>query len=157
MATYSDIQVPKFKSKTNRLYGDLLKRQLGYAEDAAASVDPGAMAEDYRAQALQSLAGDSYGYQLADETGDPGAKAAYELAQKNKVTEGYNDVLAYYTSPEGRRQIAMMKAGLFGPETLSTLSLLPSGYAPPKQGGGLFSDLVGAGATAAGMGWTPFG
>ena len=155
---YSDITVPKFKAKQNRLYGDLLQKQLGFVEGAAEGMDPYSMAEGFRTDANRQLEGDSTGYLLAEQTGDTGAAGAYELAQKNKVTTQYNDLLAFFNSPEGRAQIARAKAGLYGPETLSALQLLPSGFGPQSQGGGgLFGDILKVGATGASMGWTPFG
>ena len=155
---YERVQVPKFKSKQNRLYGDLLQKQLGFVEGAAEGMDPYTMAQGFQRDAQSQLEGDSTGVLLNEQTGDAGAGAAYDLAQKNKVTSQYNDLLAFFNSPEGRAQIARAKAGLYGPETLSALTLLPSGNAPPKQGGGgLFGDLLQVGATAGGMGWSPFG
>lgn len=152
-----EITVPTFKSRRNRLYSDLLKKQLGFVGGAEQGIDPYSMAQGFRKDAMQSLEGDTTGFDLAELTGDEGARASYELGQKNKVTEQYNDILTFYNSPEGRMQIARAKAGLYGPETLSALQLLPTGFAPQSGGGGLFGDVLGVAATAGGMGWSPFG
>lgn len=160
MAMYNDISVPRFKSKQNRLYGDLLGKQLGFVEGAAEGLDPYSMAEGFRTDANRTLADDSTGTLLAEQTGDEGAQAAYELAGKNQVTSQYNDLLAFYNSPEGRLQIARAKAGLYGPETLSALQLLPSGYTPPggpKGQGSFINKALEIGSMAGGMGWSPFG
>lgn len=153
---YEGITVPtNFKSKGSRLNAQLLNKQLGFVQGAELGLDPFTMAEGFKRDALRGLEGDSTGYLLAEQTGDPGAQAAYDLAQKNKATEQYNDLLAFFSSPEGRLQIARAKAGLYGPETLSMLSVLQQRQ--PGQGGGLFGDLLKVGATGASMGWSPFG
>lgn len=152
---YSDITVPtNFKTKGSRLNAALLNKQLGFVEGAAQGIDPYSMAEGFRRDASEQIADDSTGYLLAEQTGDPGAQATYELAQKNKVTGQYNDLLTFFNSPEGRLQIARAKAGLYGPETLSMLSVLQQKQ--PGQGG-LFGDLIKVGAAGASMGWSPFG
>jgi len=153
---YNDIVIPKFKTKQNQLYGGLLQKQLGFVQGAEQGLDPYSMAQGFRTNAMSSLADDTFGAQLSEETGDTGAGAAYDLSQKNNVTEQYNQLLTFFNSPEGRAQIARAKAGLYGPETLTALQGLDMGPKGPP-GPGIFGGLVQAGAAAGGMGWSPFG
>lgn len=154
-----DVQIPQFKSKTNRLYGDLLKRQLEFS-DAFAQMfkDPSGMASSYRDALEKSDMGDSTGSLLMELTGDPNAGASYDLARKNKRAEMGGDFLAQLLGPEGTLSRLKGGASAYGPEILSILPLLQQGsMSQPSQGGGLFGDLLGVAGSAAGLGWSPFG
>lgn len=156
---YGGITVPKFKKKENRLYGDLLGKQLGYVGQAATYYDdPSNLTADYWRNWGQGQQGDTMGWQLEDMTGDPGARAAYELKQRNMGNQGFNQLLQSVYSPSGIAEWAKQRAGLYGPETLSALQLLPTGYKPPspKGQGSFINQALGVASTAAGMGWTPF-
>lgn len=153
------IQIPKFKSKTNQLYGGLLGRQLDFSEQIAQMFrDPTFMAQSYRDSLDKDIQGDSTGALQSFLTYDPAAVGAYDRARKNKRNEQYGDFLSQILGGEG--MLASLKGGAaaFGPEVLSILPLLQQGSMPGQsQGGGLFSDLLGVAGGAAGLGWSPFG
>ena len=156
---YGGISVPKFKDPRHQLYGELLKKQLGYVGDAATFYDnPENLTAGYWGAMNRDIAGDSTGAYLADITGDEGNRGAYDLARQNKATMGYNDLISSVYSPQGFGEIAQMKASLYGPETLSALGLFsPVQQQGPKGQGSFLNQALGVGATAAGLGWSPFG
>lgn len=151
--TFGGITVPKFTDKSNRLFASLLERQLGFAGQAEAGLDPGVLATNFLNTARRGI-DTSTGLRLTEQTGDPGAGAAFDLAQTNRVTGQYNDLLAFLNSPQGAAELAKAKAGLYGPGNLTSLQLFGApGPSQPSQ----INQLLGVGAAAGGLGWSPFG
>ncbi len=154
--TFGGITVPRFQSAASNLGADLLKKQLGFVGEAVGGLTPGGLAGSFRKSALRGLEGDSTGQLLVEQTGNPNVGAAFDLSQRNKVSEQYNDLLAFLNSPEGAAELARAKAGLFGPQTLTALNIGNPTPQGPKGQGSVFNQALQIGAAAGSLGWSPF-